>query len=333
MEINSWNAEMAWRDILMRTDGWVYQESRNGPVKTHPGPLTLTVLHPRERVLFNPVRNCNPFFHLVECAWMLGGRSDVRPLIPFNKRMAEFAEDNGMIHGAYGFRWAGHFGPNQLISAYTTLKNYPDSRHAVIAMWDPQSDNEQGLRDRPCNIAITFRIIDNRLHMFVFNRSNDIMWGMLGANVVHMTVLQEVMAARLGVGMGHYTVMTSNAHFYVEKHDLKAQRDAALTYYDRYGDPNVSYYDIKFPDMSFWDIRSACSAALETRKAPEGTWLADVVCPAMEAYLDRSNGCLDKVQLIKAPDWRIACHEWLLRNRLKDRTTKEPSSNTGNSPS
>jgi hypothetical protein len=35
--------------------------------------------------------------------------------------------------------------------------------------------------------------------MTVTNRSNDLCWGMLGANYVHFTILQEYLAARLGV--------------------------------------------------------------------------------------------------------------------------------------
>ena len=50
--------------------------------------------------------------------------------------------------------------------------------------------------------------------MLVINRSNDIVWGMLNVNIVTFTLLQEYIAARLGIKMGKYTVMSDNAHIY-----------------------------------------------------------------------------------------------------------------------
>jgi thymidylate synthase len=55
------------------------------------------------------------------------------------------------------------------------------------------------------------------LDMTVTNRSNDMIWGMLGANAVHFSFLQEYMAAHLGVEVGVYNQMTNNLHCYVER--------------------------------------------------------------------------------------------------------------------
>ena len=53
------------------------QGSRNGAVLVAPWPV-ITIIHdPEHRVLFNPRRDANPFFHLFESIWMLAGRNDV----------------------------------------------------------------------------------------------------------------------------------------------------------------------------------------------------------------------------------------------------------------
>lgn len=55
------------------------------------------------------------------------------------------------------------------------------------------------------------------LEMTVCNRSNDLVWGMLGANVVHMSFLQEYMAAQLGWSVGKYHQITNNLHAYLAR--------------------------------------------------------------------------------------------------------------------
>ena len=84
--------------------------SRAGPVLTVPWPVMSVYERPRERVLLHPLRHCNPFFHFFEAMWMLAGRNDVEYLEQFVPRMATFAEDNGLLHGAYGYRWRKHYG-------------------------------------------------------------------------------------------------------------------------------------------------------------------------------------------------------------------------------
>ena len=60
----------------------------------------------------------------------------------------------------------------------------------------------------------TFYTTKKYLDMTVTNRSNDLIWGLLGANYVHFTFLQEYLAARLGVEVGKYHHFTNNLHAY-----------------------------------------------------------------------------------------------------------------------
>ena len=52
-------------------------ESRNGAVLKFPFPVLTAYKFPHERVLFDAQRDANPFLHLFESIWMLGGRRDV----------------------------------------------------------------------------------------------------------------------------------------------------------------------------------------------------------------------------------------------------------------
>lgn len=43
----------------------------------YPYAISTTYLNSTERVLFDPKRDCNPFFHFMESLWILAGRNDV----------------------------------------------------------------------------------------------------------------------------------------------------------------------------------------------------------------------------------------------------------------
>ena len=68
----------------------VREPSRVGEVLVAPAPVATVYRYPRARVSFSPVRDANPFFHVMEALWMLAGRNDVAFLAAYNQRMAEF---------------------------------------------------------------------------------------------------------------------------------------------------------------------------------------------------------------------------------------------------
>ena len=88
--------------------------SRAGNVIEVPEPVATVYENSRERVLFEDVRKANPFFHLMESLWMLGGANDLEYVKVYNKRMEEYSDDGITLQGAYGFRWREHFGGDKL---------------------------------------------------------------------------------------------------------------------------------------------------------------------------------------------------------------------------
>ena len=191
--------------------------------------------NPRQRVPFNAKRDANPFFHLMESLWMLAGRNDATWLDLFVKDFSSrFAEEGGIQHGAYGFRWRNHFDlegggcpnlPDQLQTVCQMLMANPDDRRVVLQMWDPVADLGAAKNDVPCNLCVLPRVrteiasaltreTQQVLDITVCCRSNDAIWGAYGANAVHFSVLQEYLAARIGVGVGRYYQISNNFHAY-----------------------------------------------------------------------------------------------------------------------
>ena len=311
------NANDLFTDVLYRlkTAG-VRQNSRNGEVKCLLEPTIWTVMNPHQRVLFNEERNANPYFHVMETVWMFAGSNEISWLKKFNARIASYAEDNGVVNGAYGHRWIHHFGRNQIASVVKELQEDSQSRQAVIGMYDPAQDYLTRWRDRPCNTHIYFRILGGCLDMTVCNRSNDAVWGLAGANIVHMTYLQELIASAIGVPMGRYYVMTNNLHIYSPHYPL-LEAPVTLDYYHTRLD--VTPEPLITGDCDWYTFLYECKQFIAhgSDRNYTNVWLQDTVKPMYEHYMCRLNGDKDTYDTaeVKAKDWRKACELWRERNQ------------------
>ena len=208
---------------LLHTDGR-YTPSRGGAVLEIAGPVATVYICPQERVLFHPVRDANPFFHLFEALWILAGHQDVAFLAQFNENMRRFSDNGKTFHAPYGFRLRKHFhdgeGPiDQLGRVVRMLTASPGSRQAVLQIWDATMDLGATSKDIPCNDLIMLSVREDALNMMVCCRSNDLLWGTYGANAVQFSMLLEYLAARIGVVMGTLTQLSWSYHAYCERAD------------------------------------------------------------------------------------------------------------------
>ena len=229
-----WIALLNYREMISR-DPDVGMPSRNGPIVEFPNPVLTTFHRPIQRVSLSPVRDANPFFHLFESFWMLQGCNDVEFPAHFAGNIRNYAEDDGILHGAYGHRWRNHFGKDQLDWAITELVENPDSRRVVVSMWDANVDVPNFAKDHPCNLQCMFRVRANgSLDLTVSNRSNDAVWGLFGANAVHFSFLLEYMSASTGYEMGKMYFTSNSLHIYTEaevvQRCLRGMKDAPQDY-------------------------------------------------------------------------------------------------------
>lgn len=311
--------------------------SRAGDVLTLGAPLCVTYCNPTHRVLLDPHRDANPFFHLFESLWLIAGRQDARWLDQFvGDFSSRFAEEDGKLHGSYGFRWRRHFGQDQLEGVIKLLRENPDDRRVVLQMWDPRSDLDRVYRDVPCNLVVVPRLLTegpadsgnrlplafHRLDLTVFNRSNDICWGMFGANAVQFSMLQEYLAGRIGVQVGRYYQISTNAHLY------KAHEASLSPTLHRREYPGAQPIGTHWRDwdedlyrfMRWSDDWSPASPVFSN------AWFAKTAAPLYSVHrlwkLGRPNHARERLRDWSedmAPDWACAAAEWMDRRlpRLK----------------
>ncbi len=321
---------------LLRESG-VSQDSRAGGTLEHPEPVCTVYERPLERVLFDPVRDSNPFFHLMEALWMLAGRKDVAWLVRFNQRMAAYSDDGDVFNAAYGYRWRRQFeleaahGPqfrDQLAAIAALLRKDPDSRRAVLQIWDAEADLGAPSKDIACNTQAMFKVRDGRLNMTVSNRSNDIVWGCYGANAVQFSVLLEYMAARIGVAPGVYRQVSDSFHAY---HDTWPKiADAEERYAgDPYERGEVEVYPLVADAESFdaelmrWFESAPDALSLPQWEADLASWrnsyfprVATPIHNAWLAHKAKDREAADAwLARCAASDWRRAAQEWVGRRR------------------
>jgi thymidylate synthase len=183
----------------------------------------LVLTDPRSRLVdLPPVRVVNPAFAVAEALWILSG-SDGPWIFEYNKSLTRYA-DHGVLQGAYGPRmrcWHGR--QDQLDAVRRQLLKDPDSRQAVIQLFDAEHDR-QGFRDVPCTLGYRFFLRDGRLHMHTTMRSQDV-WLGLPYDLFAATLLQELLAGWLGAQLGEYRHTIDSLHLY----DENSQDALALT--------------------------------------------------------------------------------------------------------
>lgn len=312
--VNSALTDGLWR---LRTGG-VVEQSRNGPVLVMPGPVITEYKRPRERVLFHTVRDANPVFHLLESLWMLAGRRDAAWLLPFNSNMATYAEEDGYFHGAYGARWRSHFGFDQLIAVAEELHRDPQSRRAVVAMWNPGADLGASKKDLPCNTHIYFDCRRDVLNMTVCCRSNDAVWGAYGANAVHFSILQEVVAALVGVPVGTYYQMSNNFHVYTDNPTVKQLLEhPSLGAEDLYITGQVKPALLIREGETARDFLDDCQSIVAGQIGFKTLFFITIAEPLRAAYLERKEGRPIGWDSIDSSDWKTAFRAWVARRDNK----------------
>jgi Thymidylate synthase len=325
--------------LFLRRNPEVIPVSSRGGKRTleHYGIVTTTYQRPCERVLFNPIRDCNPFFHFFETLWILAGRNDVKWASYFLPRIADYSDDGISFHGAYGYRMRRRFHHDQLEWVVNHLREDPTSRRAVVTIHNAGDDHTDDSKDIPCNIALDFLHRNDALHLTVFNRSNDMLWGAYGANVVQFSTILEFVAGMLGCKVGTYTQVSNSFHVYRDEPAwIRVHKSAFNGHADVYADPyslsrggRVEPYPLLTGgnDYVLWGEELAAFMAMTNHFMETSTFNAlpkmrfsyfkDVAEPMFFSFVSYKqknfSSALAYAAQCKAQDWSVYTQTWLKR--------------------
>lgn len=212
-------ADAAWLQAAreLSSDASALQQSRAGLTRelAH---VAFEIQDPRQRWIISRQPPINPAFAIAEVVWILAGRNDSAFLNFWNPALPKFAGTGQTYYGAYGYRLRQQLEIDQIDRVYQALLHNPDTRQAVLQIWDGRTDlpidqGKPASADIPCNICSFLKIREGRLEWMQVMRSNDLILG-LPHNVVQFTSLQEIIAGWLGLDLGTYHHFSDSLHVY-----------------------------------------------------------------------------------------------------------------------
>ena len=151
-----------------------------------------------------------------EWQWYLSGDRNIKKLGELYGKIPpiweKMADSDGNVMSNYGWQWQRN---NQIDYVVGKLREQPKTRHAAISIYDAK-EFEQYRKDTPCTYAIQFTILNDKLNMSVYMRSNDIWYGFCN-DQYQFSMLQKMIAERLSIDVGWYYHHAHNMHLYNDK--------------------------------------------------------------------------------------------------------------------
>ena len=176
--------------------------------------------NPLDNHIVNEERDWKHEYAEAEWQWYLSGDPSIDKLgkiygkiPPIWERMADAKRE---VRSNYGWQWNRE---DQLDQVIDKLKNKSDTRHAVVSIYDGK-EIDRYTYDTPCTYAVQFTIIDNKLCMSVYMRSNDLWYGFCNDQYC-FSMLHKIIAERLSMDMGWYYHHAHNMHIYNDKLDKR----------------------------------------------------------------------------------------------------------------
>ena len=176
------------------------------------------ILDPRDRIIKTEWRQWSNKYAEREWQWYLSRNRSVEELKKFAPKWDEMHGGDNIVNSNYGWQW-GRKG--QLKKCIDQLRNNPDTRQAWISIYDGK-EKSQYQYDTPCTMCVGFSIhpMTNNLDMTVIMRSNDLVHGFCNDQYC-FSKLQEYVANRLNLEVGHYYHFAHDLHIYHYHYDLK----------------------------------------------------------------------------------------------------------------
>ena len=172
--------------------------------------------NPKDNQITNPIRDWSLKYAMSEWKWYLSGDQSIDKLGEIYGKIppiwCRMANADGNVNSNYGWQWQRN---DQIDYVCAKLKEYPNTRHAAISIYDCK-EWEKYRHDTPCTYAVQFTIIDNKLNMSVYMRSNDLWYGFCN-DQYQFSMLQQLVAKRLKMDIGWYYHHAHNMHIYNDK--------------------------------------------------------------------------------------------------------------------
>lgn len=139
-----------------------------------------------------------------------------------------FAKKHGELPHIYGAQWRAWPASDgrkidQLAWVIDTLKNFPERKHAVMSVWNPEflygmALPGQALSFPLCHILLHFNVSGNKLSCLLYQRSCDTFLG-VPFNIASYAALTMIIAKIAGYEPGEFVHTLGDVHIYADHID------------------------------------------------------------------------------------------------------------------
>lgn len=154
-----------------------------------------------------------------EYLWFLNGETNIKRFQE-NKVTIwdEWADENGDLGPVYGHQLINYNseGLNQLDNVLDSIKNNPDSRRHIISLWNPLQLSEMALP--PCYHYFQFFVENDKLNMFVLQRSADMFLG-IPYDIALFSRLLLFIAGKTNLIANKVSLTMVDCHIYDNQHE------------------------------------------------------------------------------------------------------------------
>lgn len=194
-----------------------------------------------------------------EFDWFINGETNIKRFQDNNIKIWDsWADESGELGPVYGYQLRRFNGSNidQLEEVIDSLKNNPDSRRHIISLWNPLQIKEMQLP--PCYHQFQFFVENDKLNMFVLQRSGDLFLG-IPYDIALFSKLLLYVAEKTDKVANKVNLNIIDAHIY-------NNQEAAVNKYLKtkiYKFPNFSYLNQKLEIKNYkFDKIITCAVAV-----------------------------------------------------------------------
>ena len=178
--------------------------------------VSFTLQDVSNKTVTTPQRKFNEDYAEYEWNWYLKGDRDASEIAERAKIWKQMmVEGTTEVNSNYGYFWNKNY---QLSRVVQELRVNKETRRAIVVHYDI-NELDRYKHDTPCNDVLNFYIKDDKLHLTVFARSIDLVFGFCNDQYT-FAKLMEMVAFQLDIPVGEMHWMVTNLHIYPRHYDM-----------------------------------------------------------------------------------------------------------------
>jgi thymidylate synthase len=192
--------------------------------------FSMCLTDPLSRFITSPERKHSVKYMCGELVWYISGSKNVHFISKFSKFWNQLADQNNEVNSNYGEKiwhkkiWdpkrANNLSQEKFVISELIRDNSTRKAIMFFNLLDDDYHKMSFTKDFPCTLTAQFLIRNNKLHMIINMRSNDLIFGWCN-DVPFFTLIQERILRKLNflyfmgeLKMGHYFHNAGSLHIY-----------------------------------------------------------------------------------------------------------------------